>query len=83
MGLAERHKESNSKDIPTLVDCGCIAIVWNDESGVEIEYCSLHKSAQKMLDALKAILGSYKESSPRLYDLIVGAEQALAQAGKE
>jgi len=51
MGLAETHKESNRLDIPVLVDCGCDVIVWEDGSGVEIEYCSLHKSAQKLFDA--------------------------------
>ena len=34
-----------SMDIPTLVDCDCKATVWNDKSGVEIEYCPTHEAA--------------------------------------
>lgn len=42
-----------TRNVPiTLVDCGCETTVYDDRSGVEIHYCNLHKSAQKMLDAL-------------------------------
>ena len=42
-----------SIDIPTLVDCGCKTIVWDDKSGVEIEYCPMHKAAPDLVAALK------------------------------
>lgn len=57
MSLAEEHREKNSKDIPTLVDCGCKAIVWDDENGVEIEFCPLHASAQSLVDGADLALG--------------------------
>lgn len=56
MALSEDHKIRNSKDIPTLVDCGCKAIVWEDGSGVEIEYCPLHRYAQDLVDGAKLAL---------------------------
>ena len=45
-----------SMDIPTLVDCDCKAIVWNDKSGVEIEYCPKHEAAPALVAACKAML---------------------------
>ncbi len=53
MGLAEVHREKNSQDIPALVDCGCTTTLWNDGSGIEIEYCPKHKAAPELLEALK------------------------------
>ena len=58
------NKFATSKDIPTLVDCGCITRVWTDESGVEIEYCSMHKAAPELLEACEAAYHSDKYSLP-------------------
>ena len=38
----------------------------------------IEKQNAELVAALDAILESYKKASPRLYDLIEGAEQALA-----
>jgi hypothetical protein len=39
---------------PTLVDCGCKAVVYQDGSGVEIDYCALHQAASALYEALAA-----------------------------
>ena len=54
--LSEIHRKNRTMDIPTLVDCGCIAYVWEDGSGVEIEFCSLHRYAQGLVDGAKLAL---------------------------
>ena len=56
MSLAEVHKMKNSRYVQTLVDCGCTAIVWKDGSGVEIEFCPLHRYAQDLVDGAKLAL---------------------------
>jgi len=50
--LSEIHRKNRTMDIPTLVDCGCVAYVWEDGSGVEIEYCLKHRSVDALLGQL-------------------------------
>ena len=42
-------------DTHTLVDCECKAKVYSDGSGVDIEYCNLHRFAPEMYAALLAV----------------------------
>ena len=38
----------------TLVDCGCVARVYPDDSGIELIYCSMHEAAPDLLEACEA-----------------------------
>lgn len=40
----------------TLVDCGCVARVHGDGSGIEIDYCPMHSAASGLLEACKGLL---------------------------
>jgi len=40
----------------TLVDCGCVARVHGDGSGIEIDYCTTHEAAPDLLAACKLVL---------------------------
>ena len=37
----------------TLVDCGCTAYVYDDGSGIEINYCPMHQAAPEMLKEIR------------------------------
>ena len=91
MSLPKFHKKTHSRDIPTLVDCGCEAVIWNDGSGVEIEYCTMHAAAPEMLDALKEIAkteGPYARDPKQHADNVICnmasiANKAIAKAEEE
>jgi hypothetical protein len=48
---------------PTLVDCGCEAKVYQDGSGIEINYCPMHQAANQMLQALKDVVEQADKTS--------------------
>jgi len=54
-------------NIPTLVDCGCKAIVWEDGSGVEIEYCDMHYAAPDLLAACERYFNRMTGVHPHNY----------------
>jgi hypothetical protein len=51
LGLPLKSHEED--DMTTLVDCGCVARVHGDGSGVEIDFCELHDAAPVMQKALR------------------------------
>jgi hypothetical protein len=50
----------------TLNDCGCIAKVYADGSGVDIGFCPMHAAAPELLEALKEIADRYALLDARL-----------------
>ena len=42
----------------TLVDCGCVARVYPDDSGIELVYCSMHEAAPELLKACEMLVES-------------------------
>jgi hypothetical protein len=48
----------------TLNECGCIARVYSDGSGVDIEFCPLHNAALELLEALNQIITLIETSEP-------------------
>ena len=70
-------------DIPTLVDCGCKAIVYSDHSGVEIKYCAEHRAAFDLLETLRFYANErhyYRKGSSYLPTKIKSDTGALARA---
>lgn len=69
------------RDLRTLVDCDCKAIVYSDDSGVDLQYCALHGAAEPLRDAAQAaaefIVGHSTEPAKAVYDRLMAA---LAQA---
>ena len=85
MSLSEKHKLLRSVDVAAFVDCGCKVYVWNDSSGVEIEYCPMHEAAPEMLKALKGIVdvlyaGPTEATNADFTNAVDIAIQAIAQA---
>lgn len=70
-------------DIPTLVDCGCKAVVNSDHSGVTIEYCPKHRAAFDLLETLRFYANRrhyYRRGSSYLPTKIESDTGALARA---
>lgn len=53
----------------TLTDCGCVAKVHTDGSGVEIYYCPLHEAATEMGDILLSAYTHVSHGGPTRVDL--------------
>ena len=51
--------------IHQLVYCECEAKVYKDGSGVDIEYCPLHRAAPDLLKAAKKLVDDYSDLSKR------------------
>jgi hypothetical protein len=70
-------------DVPTLVDCGCKAVVYSDHSGVAIEYCAHHRAAFDLLDTLRFYADKrhyYRRGGSYLPTKIEADKGALARA---
>lgn len=60
-------------DIPTLTDCDCRAKVYADHSGVDIEFCDLHRLAPGQLGECNK---SLRQVEKRL-NALAGAARAI------
>lgn len=69
---------------PTLTDCGCVARVHPDGSGIEIDYCDLHEAAPDLLAALQDMLATHTARNvcglERLTQVHQAARAAIAKA---
>lgn len=69
----------------TLMNCGCVIKVYDDGSGVDIEYCNLHWAAQDLLIAthrLAALQTQVGRRFPSTEDIEI-AKIAIAKAERK
>lgn len=70
-------------ELHTLNGCGCVAKVYSDGSGVDIEYCKLHNSVDELVSACRTALARLS-NSPDDEDRWIAniIRQALKSSGK-
>lgn len=79
--MTRPHERALAGSPMTLVDCGCLAYVYADESGIEIEYCPLHESAPDLLEACERLIFVLEDDSSYALEHLA-LDQAREAIGK-